>query len=120
LLDWQYCYPLTVTDGCTRFILGCQGLRSTAHVGAKPVLHRLFQQYGLYVSLPVDSIDDGSKMLRRDRRLIEVATFASNDCSVRRVEQFKFLIQTRNILPIYRICHRCLLSSSCLASQGSC
>ena len=45
--DGQYCYPLTVTDSCTRFILGCHGLRSTAHVGAKPVLHRLFQQYGL-------------------------------------------------------------------------
>ena len=45
--DGQYCYPLTVTDGCTRFILGCHGLRSTAHVGAQPVLHRLFQQYGL-------------------------------------------------------------------------
>ena len=45
--DGQYCYPLTVTDGCTRFILGCQGLRSTGHAGAKPVLHRLFQAYGL-------------------------------------------------------------------------
>ena len=43
----QYCYPLTITDGCTRFILDCHGLRSTAHVGAQPVLHRLFQQYGL-------------------------------------------------------------------------
>jgi len=44
----------------------------------------------LYVSLPVDSIDDGSKMLRRDRSLIEVAAFASNDYSVRRVEQSNF------------------------------
>ena len=31
--DGIYCYPLTVTDGCTRYILGCQGLRSTAHKG---------------------------------------------------------------------------------------
>ena len=45
--DGQYCYPLTVTDGCTRFILGGQGLRPTGHEGAKPVPHRLFQAYGL-------------------------------------------------------------------------
>ena len=45
--DGQYCYPLTVTDGCSRFILGCQGLPSTGHQGAKPVLQRLFRKYGL-------------------------------------------------------------------------
>ena len=45
--DGQYCYPLTVTDGCSRFILGCQGLPSTAHAGTKPVLQRVFQEYGL-------------------------------------------------------------------------
>ncbi len=45
--DGIYCYPLTVTDGCTRYILGCQGLRSTAHKGAKPVFQRLFREYGL-------------------------------------------------------------------------
>ena len=27
--------------------LGCQGLRSTGHEGARPVLHRLFHAYGL-------------------------------------------------------------------------
>ena len=53
--DGQYCYPLTVTDGCTRFILGCQGLRSTGHAGAKPVLHRLFQAYGLPTTIRSDN-----------------------------------------------------------------
>lgn len=43
----QYCYPLTVTDGCSRFILGCRGLPSTSHQGAKPVLQHLFRTYGL-------------------------------------------------------------------------
>jgi len=45
--DGQYCYPLTVTDGYSRFLLGCQGLRSTRHVDSKPVFQRLFQEYGL-------------------------------------------------------------------------
>ena len=28
--DGRYCYPLTVTDGLSRFLLGCQALHSTA------------------------------------------------------------------------------------------
>jgi putative transposase len=43
----RYCYPLTVTDGHSRYLLGCQGLTSTAVAGAKPVFSRLFHQYGL-------------------------------------------------------------------------
>jgi putative transposase len=43
----QYCYPLTVTDGFSRFLLGCYGLPSTATAGTKPVFTRLFQEYGL-------------------------------------------------------------------------
>lgn len=42
-----YCYPLTVTDGYSRYLLGCQALYSTAVVGAKPVFTRLFKEYGL-------------------------------------------------------------------------
>ncbi len=43
----RYCYPLTVTDGFSRFLLGCQGLSSTAVVEAKPVFTRIFKEYGL-------------------------------------------------------------------------
>jgi putative transposase len=43
----QYCYPLTVTDNFSRFILGCQGLSSTAVDGAKPIFTRLFKEFGL-------------------------------------------------------------------------
>jgi len=43
----RYCYPLTVTDGHSRFLLGCQGLTSTALRGAKPVFSQLFHEYGL-------------------------------------------------------------------------
>lgn len=45
--DGQYCYPLTATDGFSRFLLGCQGLSSTAVAEAKPVFTRLFREYGL-------------------------------------------------------------------------
>jgi len=45
--DGVYCYPLTVTDGYSRYLLCCQGLHSTAVAGAKPVFTRLFKEYGL-------------------------------------------------------------------------
>ncbi len=45
--DGLYCYPLTVTDDCSRFLLGCQALTSTAGHEAKPVFTRLFKEFGL-------------------------------------------------------------------------
>ena len=45
--DGIYCYPLTITDGCTRYILRCHGLPSTSHKGAKPVFRGVFREYGL-------------------------------------------------------------------------
>jgi len=42
-----YCYPLTVVDGYSRYLLGCQGVLSTAIAGARPIFLRLFQEYGL-------------------------------------------------------------------------
>jgi putative transposase len=42
-----YCYPLTVTDNCSRFLLGCQALASTSVHEAKPVFTRLFKEFGL-------------------------------------------------------------------------
>ena len=43
----QYCYPLTLTDADSRFLLGCQGLPSTRVSGAKPVFTRWFREFGL-------------------------------------------------------------------------
>jgi hypothetical protein len=40
--DGQYCYPLTVVDGDSRYLLGCQGLRSTSIELARPVFGRPF------------------------------------------------------------------------------
>jgi len=45
--DGVYCYPLTIADGYSRFLLGCQALDSTSHAGAQPVFRRLFQEFGL-------------------------------------------------------------------------
>lgn len=45
--DGQLCYPLTVQDACTRYLLGVQGLDSTAGAGAQATLERLFREYGL-------------------------------------------------------------------------
>lgn len=43
----RYCYPLTVADRYSRYLLGCEGRESVAYVGARPVFERLFQEQGL-------------------------------------------------------------------------
>lgn len=45
--DGHLCYPLTIADGHTRFLLAVDGLTSTAHVGAREVVERVFREYGL-------------------------------------------------------------------------
>ena len=45
--DGIYCYPLTITDGCTRYLLECKGLLSTGLERAKPVFVKIFREYGL-------------------------------------------------------------------------
>lgn len=35
--DRRYCYPLTVSDQHTRFLLACHGLLSTRGVGVRPI-----------------------------------------------------------------------------------
>jgi transposase InsO family protein len=41
------CYPLTIADQHTRFLLTCQGLLSTETLTAKPVFERAFREFGL-------------------------------------------------------------------------
>ena len=43
----RYCYPLTIQDAYSRYVLACRGLPSTAHGGAKPVFQRVFERFGL-------------------------------------------------------------------------
>lgn len=43
----RYCYPLTVTDQTSRFILACEALESTKEAGVIPLFQRSFEAYGL-------------------------------------------------------------------------
>lgn len=42
-----YCFPLTITDAYSRYLLCCQALLSTKLAEAKPVFTRIFKEYGL-------------------------------------------------------------------------
>jgi putative transposase len=46
-LDGRYCYPLTVTDYHSRYLIGCRALLSTGMKGAIQVFKELFSKYGL-------------------------------------------------------------------------
>jgi putative transposase len=50
-----YCYPLTVQDGATRFLLGCRGLGAPTTAGSWPVFAQLFRRYGLPERLRTDN-----------------------------------------------------------------
>jgi len=50
-----YCYPLTIADQHTRFLLECRGLLSTQTVTAKPVFERVFREYGLPIAMRTDN-----------------------------------------------------------------
>lgn len=45
--DRQYCYPLTITDHASRFLLAVEALESVKEKGVFPVFERIFQEYGL-------------------------------------------------------------------------
>jgi putative transposase len=43
----RYCYPLTVTDNYSRYLLACQAMSGTLWHPCKAVFTRLFQEWGL-------------------------------------------------------------------------
>jgi len=43
----RYCYPLTITDAHSRYLLACEGQQSTKEVGAFAVFEALFKEFGL-------------------------------------------------------------------------
>ena len=51
----QYCYPLTVTDQTSRFILLCEALQSTKEVTAFTAFLRLFEERGLPEAIRTDN-----------------------------------------------------------------
>ena len=53
--DGIYCYPLTIADQHTRFLMACHGLLSTKGHGVRPVFDRLFREYGLPRAIRTDN-----------------------------------------------------------------
>jgi putative transposase len=53
--DGEYCYPLTIADQHTRFLLMCRGLLSTQTVTARPVFERTFREFGLPLAIRTDN-----------------------------------------------------------------
>jgi transposase InsO family protein len=53
--DGVYCFPLTIADLHTRFLLTCHGLLSTQTVTARPVFERAFRTYGLPRAIRTDN-----------------------------------------------------------------
>lgn len=43
----QWCYPLTLTDNASRYLLGCHGVTGTDYAQARAVFERVFEEYGL-------------------------------------------------------------------------
>jgi transposase InsO family protein len=53
--DGAYCYPLTICDGYSRYLLACRGLPSVETAGARPVFERLFREHGLPTRIRSDN-----------------------------------------------------------------
>jgi transposase InsO family protein len=51
----QYCYPLTVTDDLSRYILGCEALEDTKGSSAKEIFTDVFREYGLPIVIRSDN-----------------------------------------------------------------
>ena len=50
-----YCYPLTISDHASRYLLGCEGLESTQERYAFTVFEHVFREYGLPWAIRTDN-----------------------------------------------------------------
>ena len=55
LADRRYCYPLTVTDAASRYLICCEALCSTQASLAFTVFERLFKDFGLPSAIRTDN-----------------------------------------------------------------
>jgi transposase InsO family protein len=51
----RYCFPLTMVDSVSRYLLACQALTSTGLVEAWPVITRVFREHGLPKAMQSDN-----------------------------------------------------------------
>jgi putative transposase len=55
LADRRYCYPLTITDYASRYLITCDALSTTKEVYAFPVFERAFKDFGLPKTIRTDN-----------------------------------------------------------------
>jgi putative transposase len=55
LADKRYCYPLTLTDSASRYLLCCDALESTKEIYAFTVFERVFKDFGLPKAIRTDN-----------------------------------------------------------------
>jgi putative transposase len=53
--DRRYCYPLTITDAASRYLLACEALSTTKDVFARTVFTRVFEEFGLPRAIRTDN-----------------------------------------------------------------
>jgi putative transposase len=53
--DGTWCYPLTVVDHWSRYLLACRSLPSVRTPGTRAVLERVFREYGLPATIRSDN-----------------------------------------------------------------
>ena len=54
-VDGKRCYPLTITDGYSRYLLRCQGLRTSRFGPSRKVFEAAFREYGLPEMIRTDN-----------------------------------------------------------------
>jgi putative transposase len=55
LADKRYCYPLTITDFASRYLICCDALETTKEMYAFTVFERAFKDFGLPLSIRTDN-----------------------------------------------------------------
>ena len=53
--DQQRCYPLTITDAYSRYLLRCQAMRQTETITARAVFEATFREYGMPQAIRTDN-----------------------------------------------------------------
>jgi len=53
--DRRYCYPLTVSDFASRYLLSCEALSTTKEIYAFTVFERVFKEFGLPLAIRTDN-----------------------------------------------------------------
>ncbi len=55
LVDRRYCYPLTISDFASRYLLSCEALSTTQETYAFTVFERVFKDFGLPQAIRTDN-----------------------------------------------------------------